>query len=120
MLFSRALIPTVKEPPSDAANVSHVLLTRGGFIRRVGAGLYDFLPLGVRVLRKVERIVREEMQRAGAQEVLLPAVCPAELWQESGPRDPYGKDLLPMKDRNDRGFCFGPTHEEVITDLVRR
>src|SRR6266481_5411937 len=95
-------------------------MLRAGMIRQIARGIYDFLPLGVRVLRKVQRIVREEMQRAGAQEVLLPAVCPAELWQESGRWDRYGKELLRMKDRNDRDFCFGPTHEEVITDLVRR
>jgi prolyl-tRNA synthetase len=89
-------------------------------IRQVARGIYDLLPLGVRVLRKVERIIREELTRAGAQEVLLPAVCPAELWQESGRWDRYGKELLRLKDRHDRDFCFGPTHEEVITDLVRR
>jgi prolyl-tRNA synthetase len=120
MRQTRLLIPTLREVPAEAEVVSHKLLLRAGMIRQVARGIYDFLPLGVRVLRKVERIVREEMQRAGAQEVLLPAVCPAELWQESGRWDRYGKELLRMKDRNDRDFCFGPTHEEVITDLVRR
>jgi prolyl-tRNA synthetase len=89
-------------------------------IRQVARGIYDFLPLGLRVVRKVEQIVREEMNRAGAQELLMPTVCPAELWQESGRWDHYGKELLRIKDRHDRDFCFGPTHEEVITDIVRR
>ena len=120
MRHSRLLIPTLREVPAEAEVVSHKLLLRAGMIRQVARGIYDFLPLGVRVLRKVERIIREEMQRAGAQEILMPAVCPAELWQESGRWDRYGKELLRFKDRNDRDFCFGPTHEEVITDLVRR
>ncbi len=120
MRQTRLLIPTLREVPAEAEVVSHKLMLRAGMIRQVARGIYDFLPLGVRVLRKVERIIREEMQRAGAQEVLLPTVCPAELWQESGRWDRYGKELLRMKDRNDRDFCFGPTHEEVITDLVRR
>jgi prolyl-tRNA synthetase len=114
------LIPTLRDVPAEAEVVSHKLMLRAGMIRQVARGIYDFLPLGVRVLRKVERIIREEMNRAGAQEVLLPAVCPAELWQESGRWEKYGKELLRIKDRNDRDFCFGPTHEEVITDLVRR
>ena len=120
MRYSRLLIPTLREVPAEAEVVSHKLLLRAGMIRQVARGIYDFLPLGVRVLRKVERIVREEMQRAGAQEILMPAVCPAELWQESGRWERYGKELLRFKDRNDREFCFGPTHEEVVTDLVRR
>ncbi len=120
MRQTRLLIPTLREVPAEAEVVSHKLLLRAGMIRQVARGIYDFLPLGVRVLRKVERIIREEMQRAGAQEVLLPAICPAELWQESGRWERYGKELLRMKDRNDRDFCFGPTHEEVVTDLVRR
>src|SRR4051794_6564301 len=120
MRHSRMLIPTLREVPAEAEVVSHKLLLRAGMIRQVARGIYDFLPLGVRILRKVERIVREEMNRAGAQEVLLPAVCPAELWQESGRWERYGKELLRIKDRNDREFCFGPTHEEVMTDLVRR
>ncbi len=120
MRQTRLLIPTLREVPAEAEVVSHKLLLRAGMIRQVARGIYDFLPLGVRVLRKVERIIREEMQRAGAQEVLLPTVCPAELWQESGRWERYGKELLRFKDRNDREFCFGPTHEEVVTDLVRR
>jgi prolyl-tRNA synthetase len=120
MYWSRLLAPTLKEDPSDAEVVSHKLLVRAGMIRQVARGIYDFLPLGLRAVRRVEAIVREEMNRAGAQEILMPAVCPAELWQESGRWDRYGKELLRMKDRHDRDFCFGPTHEEVVTDLVRR
>jgi prolyl-tRNA synthetase len=89
-------------------------------IRQVARGIYDFLPLGLRVVRKVEAIVREELNRAGAQEILMPAICPAELWQESGRWEHYGKELLRIKDRHDRDFCFGPTHEEIVTDIVRR
>ena len=106
--------------PADAEVVSHKLMVRAGMIRQVARGIYDFLPLGLRVVRKVEHIVREEMDRAGAQEILMPAICPAELWQESGRWEQYGKELLRIKDRNDRDFCFGPTHEEVVTDIVRR
>lgn len=120
MRQSKMLIPTLRDVPAEAEVISHKLMLRAGMIRQVARGIYDFLPLGVRVLRKIERIIREEMDRAGAQEVLLPAVCPAELWQESGRWEKYGKELLRIKDRNDREFCFGPTHEEVITDLVRR
>jgi prolyl-tRNA synthetase len=120
MLFSRLLIPTLKETPAEAEAVSHRLLLRAGMIRKLASGIYNYLPLGLRVLRKVENIVREEMNRAGAQEVLLPAVQPAELWEESGRWQVYGKELLRFKDRHTREFCFGPTHEEVITDLVRR
>ena len=120
MRYSRTLIPTLKEDPSDAEVVSHKLMVRAGMIRQVARGIYDYLPLGLRVVRKVERIVREEMDRAGAQEILMPTICPAELWQETGRWEHYGKELLRIKDRNDRDFCFGPTHEEVITDIVRR
>ena len=120
MLFSRLLIPTLKETPSEAEAISHKLLLRAGMIRKLASGIYNYLPLGLRVLRKVERIVREEMDRAGAQEVLMPAVQPAELWQESGRWQIYGKELLRFQDRHDRDCCFGPTHEEVITDLVRK
>ncbi|MFN7955522.1 MAG: proline--tRNA ligase [bacterium] len=120
MRWSQLLIPTVRENPSDAEVVSHRLMIRAGMIRKLAAGIYDYLPLGLRVLRKVEAIIREEMVRAGAQEVLLPAIQPAELWKESGRWEIYGKELLRLKDRHDREFCFGPTHEEVITDLVRR
>ncbi len=120
MRLTRMFVPTLREVPAEAEVVSHKLLLRAGMIRQVARGIYDFLPLGVRVLRKVEQIVREELTRAGAQEILLPAVCPAELWQASGRWDRYGKELLRFKDRHDREFCFGPTHEEVVTDLVRR
>ena len=120
MLFSRLLIPTLKENPAEAEAVSHRLLLRAGMIRKLASGIYNYLPLGLRVLRKVERIVREEMDRAGAQEVLMPAVQPAELWHESGRWQIYGKELLRFQDRHGRDCCFGPTHEEVITDLVRK
>ena len=120
MRYRHALIPTLKQDPSEAEVVSHKLMVRAGMIRQVARGIYDFLPLGLRVVRKVEQIVRAEMDRAGAQEILMPAICPAELWQESGRWDKYGKELLRMKDRYERDFCFGPTHEEMVTDIVRR
>ncbi len=119
MRLSQLLLPTLKEVPADAETISHQLLLRAGLIRKLAAGLYTWLPLGLRVLRKVEAIVREEMNRAGAQEVLMPAVQPAELWQESGRWQKYGPELLRLKDRHQRDFCFGPTHEEVITELAR-
>lgn len=119
MRFSSVFAPTLKDAPTDAEVVSHKLLVRAGMIRQIARGIYDYLPLGLRVLRNVENIVREEMDRAGAQELLLPAVCPAELWQESKRWDVYGKELLRLKDRHERDFCIGPTHEEVITDVVR-
>jgi prolyl-tRNA synthetase len=112
-------LATLKETPADAEIVSHQLMTRAGLIRRLAAGLYTWMPLGLRVLRKVEAIIREEMNRAGALEVLMPAVQPAELWQESGRWELYGPELLRLKDRHQREFCFGPTHEEVITALAR-
>jgi prolyl-tRNA synthetase len=118
--LSRLLAPTLREDPADAEVVSHRLLVRAGMIRQVARGIYDLLPLGLRAVHRVERIVREEMDRAGAQEILMPAVIPAELWQESGRWEQYGRELLRLKDRYDRDFCFGPTHEEVVTDLVRR
>ncbi|MBA1147022.1 proline--tRNA ligase [Ectothiorhodospiraceae bacterium WFHF3C12] len=120
MRVSRFPLFTTKETPADAEIVSHQLMLRAGMIQKVAAGLYNWLPLGLRVLRNVEAIVREEMNRTGAMEVLMPAVQPAELWQESGRWDQYGPLLLRIRDRHDRDFCFGPTHEEVITDLVRR
>ena len=120
MRYRQSLIPTLKEDPADAEVVSHKLMVRAGMIRQIARGIYDFLPLGWRVIRKVEQIVREEMDRAGAQEILMPAICPAELWQESGRWEQYGKELLRLKDRYERDFCFGPTHEEVVTDIVRR
>ncbi|MEW5755071.1 MAG: proline--tRNA ligase [Pseudomonadota bacterium] len=120
MRASNLLIATLKETPSDAEVISHQLMLRAGMIRRLAAGLYTWLPLGLRVLRKVETIVREEMNRAGAQEVLMPSVQPAELWQESGRWDQFGPELLRLNDRHERDFCYGPTHEEIITDLARR
>ena len=120
MRVSKFLLSTTKETPSDAEVISHQLMLRAGMIRKLAAGLYAWLPLGLRVLRRVERIVRTEMDRAGAQEVSMPAVQPAELWQESGRWDQYGPELLRIKDRHQRDFCFGPTHEEIITDLIRR
>lgn len=118
MRTSNFLLSTIKETPADAEIISHQLMLRAGMIRKVAAGIYNWLPLGLRVLRKVENIVREEMNNAGAQEVLMPAVQPAELWEESGRWDMYGGELLRIKDRHNRDFCFGPTHEEVITRLI--
>jgi prolyl-tRNA synthetase len=120
MKMSMLLMPTLKEDPSDAEVVSHRLMVRAGMIRKLTTGIYSYLPLGYRSLRKVEQIVREEMDAAGAQEVFLPMVQPGELWKESGRWDLYGAELLRFKDRHDRECCLGPTHEEVITDLVRR
>jgi prolyl-tRNA synthetase len=120
MRWSTTLIPTLKEDPSDAEVISHKLLVRAGFIRQISRGIYDYFPLALKVIRKVEQIVREEMDRAGAQELLMPICSPAELWQESGRWEKYGKELLRFKDRHERDFCLGPTHEEIITDLVRR
>jgi prolyl-tRNA synthetase len=119
MRVSRFPLLTLKETPADAEIVSHQLMLRAGLIRRLAAGIYTWLPLGLRVLHNVETIVREEMNRAGALEVFLPAVQPAELWQESGRWEQYGPELLRLKDRHERAFCIGPTHEEVITDLIR-
>lgn len=119
MRSSRFLIATLKETPADAEVISHKLMLRAGMIRKMASGLYNWLPLGLRVLRKVEKIVREEMDKSGAQEVLMPVVQPAELWEESGRWQQYGPELLRISDRHDRPFCLGPTHEEVITDLIR-
>ena len=120
MRLSSYPINTAKETPAEAEVVSHQLMLRAGLIRRVAAGIYTFLPFGLRAVRKVERIIREEMDRAGALEVLMPAVQPAELWQESGRWEQYGPELLRFEDRHERDFVIGPTHEEVITDLARR
>ena len=119
MRTSQFLLATLRETPADAEVISHQLMLRAGMIRKLAAGLYTWLPLGLRVLRKVEAVVREEMNRSGAQEVLMPAVQPAELWQESGRWEQMGEEMLRLKDRHERDFCFGPTHEEVITDLIR-
>jgi len=120
MRYSQYLLNTLKETPADAEVISHQLMMRAGMIRKVAAGIYNYLPLGLRSIRKMERIVREEMDRAGAIELLMPMVVPAELWQESGRWAQYGKELLRFKDRKEADFCLGPTHEEVITDIVRR
>jgi prolyl-tRNA synthetase len=120
MLYSRYFIPTTKETPSDAEVVSHQLMLRAGMIRKLASGIYNYLPLGLRSIRKFENIVREEMNKADAIEMLMPSVQPAELWQESGRWAFYGKELLRFKDRKEAEFCMGPTHEEVITDMVRR
>ncbi|AGF78630.1 prolyl-tRNA synthetase [Desulfocapsa sulfexigens DSM 10523] len=120
MRFSKSLIPTLKETPAEAEVVSHRLLLRAGFIRKLTAGIYTYLPLGLAAIRKVEQIVREEMTRAGAQELLMPMVQPADLWHETGRYKKYGPELLRFVDRHDRESCLGPTHEEVITDLARR
>lgn len=119
MRASSYILATVKETPADAVVISHQLMLRAGMVRRLASGLYSWLPTGLRVLRKVERIVREEMDRSGAQEILMPCVQPAELWQESGRWDEMGPMMMHMKDRHQRDFVFGPTHEEVVTDLVR-
>src|SRR6185312_6351310 len=120
MRWSKTLIPTLKEDPADAEVISHRLMLRAGFIRQISRGVYDYLPLTLRVIRKIEQIIREEMNRAGAQELLMPIASPAELWKETARWDYYGKELLRVKDRHERDFCLGPTHEEVITDLFRR
>ena len=120
MRLSRLPLTTLKETPADAEVVSHQLMLRAGLIRMLAAGLYSWMPLGLKVVRKVETIVREEMDRSGAVELLMPAVQPAELWRESGRWEQYGPELLRLADRHQREFCFGPTHEEVITDIARR
>ena len=120
MRLTRLHAPTLKESPRDAEVVSHQLLVRGGYIRKLAAGIYDFLPLAQRTLKKIRRIICEEMDRAGAQEIFLPAVQPAEIWEESGRWGKFGPELLRMKDRKGGDFCLGPTHEEVVVDLVRR
>jgi len=120
MRLSRYLVPTLREDPAEAEILSHRLMLRAGMIRRTAAGIYSYLPLGLRALRQVEGIVRAEMDRAGALEVFLPVLSPAELWRETGRWDVYGRELMRVRDRHGRDFCLGPTHEEVITDLVRR
>ena len=119
MRSSELLIATLKETPADAEVISHQLMLRAGLIRKLASGLYTWLPMGLRVLRKIEAIVRDEMNNAGAQEVLMPVVQPAELWEESGRWEQYGAELLRIDDRHNRAFCLGPTHEEVVTDLFR-
>jgi len=120
MKYSQLFIPTLKEAPADAEIASHKYMVRAGLIRQLASGIYSTLPLGLRVLRKIEKIVREEMNAIGGQEVFLPSIQPSELWEESGRWEFYGKELLRIRDRHDREFCYGPTHEEVITDMVRK
>ena len=120
MRVSQFFLSTLKEAPAEAELVSHKLMLRAGLIKRLGSGLYTWMPLGLKVLRKVEAIVREEMNKSGAVELMMPAVIPAELWQETGRWDVFGPQMLKIKDRHERDFCFGPTHEEVITDVARR
>ena len=120
MRLSRYFLPLLKETPSEAQIISHQLMLRAGMIRQSSAGIYSWLPLGYKVLRKIEQIVREEMDAAGCHEVLMPSIQPAELWQESGRYGDYGKEMLRVTDRHDREMLYGPTHEEVITDIFRR
>lgn len=120
MKLSQYFLPTLKENPIDATVVSHQLMVRSGMIRQTASGIYTWLPLGLKVLRNVEKIIKEEMNKAGALEVLMPTIQPAELWQESGRYDAYGKEMLRIKDRHDRDILYGPTHEEVITDIFRK
>jgi len=119
MLFSKLVLPTLKEAPQEAEIISHKLMLRAGMIRKVASGVYTWLPLGLKVLRKVEEIVRSEMNKSGAQEVLMPMVQPKEIWDETHRWEKMGKELLRIQDRHERDFCLGPTHEEVITDLIR-
>lgn len=120
MKLSNYFLPTLKENPIDATIVSHQLMVRAGMIRQTASGIYSWLPLGLKVLRKVEKIIKEEMDKSGALEILMPTIQPAELWQESGRYDAYGKEMLRIKDRHDRDILYGPTHEEVVTDIFRK
>ena len=120
MKLSNYFLPTLKENPIDATVVSHQLMVRAGMIRQTASGIYTWLPLGLKVLRKVEKIIKEEMDKAGALEILMPTIQPAELWIESGRYDAYGKEMLRIKDRHDRDILYGPTHEEVVTDIFRK
>src|SRR6204780_5783968 len=119
MRLSQGFIPTIKETPNEAHIASPRLMLRAGLVRPTSAGIYAWLPLGLRVLRNIERIVREEQDRAGAQEILMPTIQPAELWRESGRYDDYGKEMLRIRDRHDREMLYGPTNEEQITEIVR-
>ena len=118
MRMSNLLVPTLREVPSEAEIASHKLMLRAGYIRRMAAGIYSYLPLGLRSLQKVERIIREEMDASGAQELLMPALLPAEAYQASGRWDVFGASMFKLKDRGDRDFCLGPTHEELFTQTV--
>ena len=120
MRLSRSFVPTLKETPAEAQIASHRLMLRAGLVRQTSAGIYAWLPLGFRVLQNIERIVREEQDAAGAQEMLMPTIQPAELWRESGRYDDYGKEMLRIRDRHERDMLYGPTNEEMITDLFRQ
>ena len=120
MKASRFFVSTLKEAPADAEVISHKLMMRAGFIKRLGAGIYSYMPMGLRVIRKIEHIIRDEMNRAGAVELLMPVVQPAELWQETGRFDKMGPELLRVKDRHQRDFIIQPTSEEVVTDIARQ
>jgi len=120
MKSSDLLIPTIKEAPNDAQIISHQLMIRAGLVSKLASGLYSYLPIGLRVIQKVEKIIREEMNKSLAQELLMPVAQPAELWQESGRWEEYGPELLRFKDRHERDFCLGPTHEEVITNIAKQ
>ncbi len=120
MLASKFYISTLKEAPAEAELISHKLMIRAGLIRRLGSGLYSWMPMGLRVLKKIESIIRLKMNKADAIELLMPAIQPSELWEESDRWDVFGPQMLKIKDRHDRLFCFGPTHEEVITDIARK
>src|ERR1700732_2617953 len=120
MRLSEYFLPVLRENPSEAQIVSHRLMLRAGMIRQSSAGIYSWLPLGLRVLRNIERIVREEQDRAGAQEILMPTIQPADLWRESGRYDAYGPEMLRTRDRHDRDMLYGPTNEEMVTDLFRQ
>ena len=119
MQLSKYPLLTYKETPTDAELISHQLMLRAGLIKKLASGLFSWMPIGLRVLRKIEQVVREEMDRSGAYEVSMPAIQPADLWKETGRWEAYGNLLLKMEDRHGRLFCFGPTHEEVITDILR-
>ena len=119
MKASNFYISTLKEAPAEAELMSHQLMIRAGLVKRLGSGLYSWMPMGLRVLKKIETIIREEMNNAGAIELLMPAIQPSDLWKETGRWDVFGPQMLKINDRHDRSFCFGPTHEEVITDIVR-
>jgi len=120
MKYSKSGIITTKNTPNDAEVISHKLMIRAGMIKKLASGLYTWMPLGLKVLKKIENIIREEMDSIGALEILMPAVQPAELWIESGRWEKYGPELLRLSDRHEREFCFGPTHEEIITDIARK
>jgi len=119
MRVSRLYAPTLREVPAEAEVISHQLMLRAGFMRKAAGGIYSYLPLALRVLKKIENIVRDEMDKAGAQELLMPIVQPAEMWQESGRWDVYGAEMFRLNDRHNRSFCLGPTHEEMVTTLIR-